>query len=381
MMMGHIIFEVKQMMDKGKKVVSITILLLLLAGGGILFSKVAHKKAPVTANMDNVTSVKVEQAKTSENPVILSYKATIEPVDEGVVSSKIAGRVVRILFDDSQQVSQDEPLIQLDDQDLRDQLNTAEANLQNLNINLETAQRNYDRNKQLFEQGAIAKADFESVETALKTAKANLNSSLVNIDSLKHSLANAVIRAPISGIIDNKSVNLGQYVSPGTELAKVKNVSSVYATIQVGQSDVKYITAGQKAQVKLGQNDSTIYEGVVKMINVSADSSARVFNCKVQINNPNQDLHPGVFANVEVATDQKKNLIAIPVNDLTGSEGEYSVFVLENGVARKRSISIGRIIQNLAEVTSGLQEGEQVIVTNLNTLQDGDKVTVNGQGE
>jgi len=219
------------------------------------------------------------------------------------------------------------------------------------------------------------------VETALKTAKANLNSSLVNIDSLKHSLANAVIRAPISGIIDNKSVNLGQYVSPGTELAKVKNVSSVYATIQVGQIDAKYIAVGQKAQVKLGQNDSTVYEGVVKMMNVSADTSARVFNCKVQINNPNQDLHPGTFANVEIATDQKKNLIAIPVNDLTGSEGEYSVFVLENGVARKRSISIGRIIQNLAEVTSGLQEGEQVIVTNLNTLQDGDKVTVNEQGE
>lgn len=368
-------------MTKRKKIVLATVFLLLFVAGGMFLSKIAQKKAPVTANTGNITSVEVEQAKTSENAVILSYKATLEPVDEGIVSSKVSGRVVRVLFDDNQQVSRDEPLIQLDDQDLRDQLNTAEANLQTLEINLETAQRNYDRYKQLFDTGAVAKADFESVETALKTAKANLNSSYVNIDSLKHSLADAVVRASISGTIEDKSVNLGQYVSPGTVLAKVKNISAVNAVIQVKQSDAKYITVGQKAQVKLDDNNSTVYEGIVKSMDVSADPSARVFNCKVQIDNPNQDLHPGVFANVEIDTGQKENIIAIPVNYLIGSEGEYSVFVLENDVARQRSISIGRISQNMAEVISGLQEGEQVIVTNLNTLQDGDKVTVNGQGE
>lgn len=367
-------------MKKGRKLALVAVILLLLTGGGMLFNKIAHQKTPVTVATANITAVKVEQVKTSEVPVVLSYKATIDPVDKGIVSNEVAGKVVSILFDNNQPVAEGDPLIQLDNQDLKDQLNTNEANLQSLEINLASAQRNYDRNKQLFDHGAIAKSDFENVETALETAKANLNSANVEIANLKDSLAKTVITAPISGTINDKSVNMGQYVQTGTELAQIENISSVYAVIQVNQTDAKYIKAGQQAQVKLGESNSTTYEGAVNSIDVSADPSARVFNCKVLINNPDQALHPGVFAQVNIPIDQNQKTITIPLNALTGSAGEYSVFVLQKGVARKHSISIGRIVKDSAEVISGLQVGEQLILTNLNTLQDGDKVAVNGQG-
>jgi len=368
-------------MSKGQKIVSIVTVLVVLVAGAVLFGKLSAKKVtPTTADAGNRTAVQVQQVKISENAAVMSFKATLEPVDEGIVSSKTAGRVEQILFEDGQKVTQGEPLVQLDDQELGNQLKTAEANLQSLEINLESAQRSYDRMKQLFDSQAIAKSDFQNAETALKTAKANLNSANVNIESLRDALANAIIRAPISGTMDEKSVNLGQYVSPGTVMAKVKNISSVNAVIQVKQSDANYISVGQKAQVKFDENNPTVYEGVVKSIDVAANPSARVFDCKVQISNQEQSLHPGIFARVEIGSGQNKKIVAVPIIALTGSEGNYAVFVADNGVARRRSVIIGELYQDVAEVKSGLQEGENVIITNLNMLQDGDAVAVAGQG-
>jgi len=369
-------------MRASRRMISITIALVVLFAGAMLFYKlIAMKKVPAPAAAGNKTVVEVQQAKTIENASVLTFKATLEPVDEGIVSGKISGKVVKILFEDGKKVSQDEPLVMLDDQDLRNQLKSAETNLQRLEINLESAQRDYDRNKQLFDNNAIAKSDFENAETALKTAKVDLESANVNIESLKDSLENFIIRAPISGTVDEKSVNLGQFVTPGAVLAKVKNTYSLNAVIQLKQSDLDKVKVGQKATLKLSKEDTAGYKGVVKAIDVSANVAARVFDCKVQIGNEAGKLHPGGFAYVEIPVDKKREMVAIPMEALTGSEGNYSIFTVENGVARKRIVTIGEIHDNMAEVISGLKAGEKVIVTNLNTLQDGDAVAVNGQGE
>lgn len=367
-------------MSINRKAISIVTIMAVLVAGVMLYSFGTKKEKTLPVAEAHKTSVKVEQAKTIANGAALSFKATLEPVDEGIVSSKVGGKVVSILFQDGKQVTQGEPLVELDDRELRNQLKAAETDLQKLKINLETSQHDYDRYQQLFDSDAIPKVDLENAETVLNNAKADLESANVKIQNLKDSLQDTVIEAPISGTMDEKNVSLGQYVSPGTVLGKVKNVASLNAVIQVNQDDAEYIKVGQKAQVKLSEHGS-VYEGVVKSIGVSADPSARVFNCKVQIENKNQLLHPGVYATVDIVTDQQKKMLVLPIGALSGSEGEYSVFIIENGVARKRSVNIGEIDQQLAEVKSGIKEGEKVIVTNLNTLQDGDEVVIAGQGE
>jgi len=364
--------------SKSKKLVLIVLTLVFVVGGIGVYKNSGTTNQSVQAS--NKTAVQVQQAKTVESTSALSLKANLEPVEKGIVGSKISGQAVRILFEDGDMVSQGQALIALDDQDLRNQLQAAEINLQKLQATLDSSQRSFDRTKALFESGAASKSTMEDAETALKLAQASVAAEQVNIQSIYNSLNNSVLRAPISGEVDEKNVSLGQYISPGTVLATVKNISSIKAVVQLKQSDLDKVKVGQKATLKLSKADTNAYEGIVKNINASADASARVFDCQIQIDNTDGKLRSGVFGYIEITNEQKKEILGIPLAALVGNEGSYSVFTIENNVARKHSVSIGEIQNDVAEVLSGIKAGDNIIVSNLNALQDGDIVEINGQG-
>lgn len=395
-------------MKKVKKIVLYSVISLIIIGGisvgrSKVFSEGNKKDNSKVTVASSKTTVQVQQAKTIEKDSGVSYKATLEAFEEGIVSSKTSGKVSRILFENGKSVSQGDPLIVLDDTDIRNQLRSAESQLkvsqsqlssselalQKLQTGVENAQRNYDRTKSLFDQGAVAKVDFENAETTLKNAKtdydsgqasieisnASIESAQVSIDNLQNSLNDMVIKAPISGVMDGKTVSLGQMASPGAVLAKVDNTSSIYAVIQVEQENIKNIQIGQKALVKINGDDKA-YEGVVNRIDASADPNARVFSCKIQLDNKNNSLHPGVFANAQIVSNEKVQVIAIPIEALGGNEGQYYVFVSDNGVAKKHTVTIGETDKNVVEIKSGIKSEDKIICTNTSTLQDGDKIQI-----
>jgi len=364
--------------SKPKKFVLIVLALVFVVGGIRVYKNLGAKNQSVQAA--NKVVVQVQQAKTVESTSTLSLKANLAPVEKGIVGSKISGQVVRILFEDGDMVSQGQALIAMDDQDLRNQLQAAEISLQKLQATLDSSQRSFDRTKALFDSGAASKSTMEDAETTLKLAQASVAAEQVNIQSINNSLNNSTLKAPISGEVDEKNVSLGQYVSPGTALATVKNTSSIKAVVQLKQSDLDKVKVGQKAFLRLSKDDANTYEGIVKNIAASADASARVFDCQIQIDNTDGKLRSGVFGYIEIANEQKKDILGIPLSALVGNEGSYSVFTMENNVARKHSVTIGEIQNDIAEVISGIKAGEDVIVTNLNVLQDGDAVEISGQG-
>lgn len=359
-----------------KKILIVFIVLILAV---FIFNAVTGKKQnPIQAS--NSTSVEVTQAQLVDWTSILTYKANLEPIEEASVSSKVSGQVVQVGFENGDRVSEGQALISLDVESLQNQLQAAQINLEKLQIILDTSQKNYDRTETLFASGAKSKTDMESAEADLKTAQANVQAQQVNIESINISLNNSVIRAPISGEISNKTVSLGQYVSPGAVLADIKNDSSIKCNIQLKQNDLDKVQVGEKVTWKATEGDTTGYEGIVKTIAASADSSTRLFDCQIQMNNQDNNLHSGVFGYIQMSGGEKKQVLAVPLTALSGSEGSYSVFTVENNVAHKHSVEIGEIQNDMAEVISGLQEGANVIISNLNTLQDGDAVQVKEQG-
>lgn len=400
-------------MKNKKKLMLYGVILVVFIFGGVFFanrssSKEIDQKSAGNTSQKTSIAVKAQEVKTVASAGKLSFKATLEPVEEGIVSSKISGKVVQVLFENGKAVSKGDPLVRLDDQDIRNQLSSAQSQLQasesqlngakaglpKIKANVESAQRNYTRLQTLFSQGAVTQVELENAETSMKAAQsdlasaqanintlmANVSAARANLNTINDSLANTVIKAPISGVMDEKSVDLGQFASPGAALAKVKNVAVLNAVIQVEQSALKDIKIGQKAQIKLNEDDSKVYEGTVKYIDISANPSARVFNCKIEVTNQGQALRPGIFAKVEINKGEQIQVIQIPMSALMGDEGNYFVFVMENGAARKKDVSVGEITKDTVEIKSGLKPGEQLITTNLNTLQDGDLVTAAGQG-
>ncbi|TGE37301.1 efflux RND transporter periplasmic adaptor subunit [Desulfosporosinus fructosivorans] len=380
-----------------KRMISIVIIVVIFIGGVAIFNgnefqstflaKDKQSEAPVASNKVAVQVISPQKAAQGEG---LHYKATLEADQEGIVSSKNSGKVISVLFNDGKQVTQGESLVILDDQDIKNQIKSAEsqlevskASLQKSEASLENTQRSYDRTKILAQQGVVAQAELDNAETSLKMIKAdiassqaNIQAAQTNIDNLKTGLADMIIRAPITGVMDGKNVSLGQFLAPGSVLGKVKDISVIDAAIEVDQALIQTIKIGQKARVKLNEDDTNNYEGIVKSINPSADPSSRAFKVKIQLNNEKLSLRPGVFAKVMLTDDVKVQKFVIPVALITGKEGDYSVYINDNGIVKKLAVTVGNLVNNQAEIKSGLQGNESIISTNLNMLQEGDEITV-----
>lgn len=408
-------------MVKRNKLICVIVMLATIGaisvGVGTFSGKAKNKSSISTTNM-NKTTVKVIKAATDTMANSTSYNASLEASEEGTISNKVGGKVVQVSFENGQSVSAGQALVKLDDTDIRNsiksseaqvaaaeaQLNSAQSSANSSQIginkqqtNLETAQRNYDRIKALYDQGAETKVNLEAAESQLKNAqtdlrtaqanaqsstlsaeaqRANIQKSQTDLNTQRESLQNTVITAPSSGVISGKNVTVGQYISPGTVLGKVQNISSVNAVIEVKDSDLSYVKVGAKAKFKLGDKDSEEYDGVVKSIDGVADPQSRAFKCKIQINNKDGKLKPGVFGKIKIATDENKKAITLPLKALGGSEGNYYVYINNNGVAKKQNITTGEISENTVEIKSGIKDGDSVICTNVGTLQDGDAVKV-----
>ena len=376
------------LITKKKAIIPIAIMVVIAVSVMILGNTDKKKTAIETVN--NMVSVKVQKVNLIPKSSGIEFKASLEASDEGVASCKVGGTVVQILFESGKYVSQGEALVKLDDQDARNnlkaaesQLSAAQTSLTGAEVNLQLAQNDFNRKKVLYDSNAISKVDLENAEAALRIAQANLElvkagiqTSRVNVENLKDSISNAIIKAPISGIMDEKNVHLGEYVNPGTMLAKVKTTDPIDAVIEVEQNNLEYIKVGQKAQVKVGENNLKVYEGTVKSVDVSADSSSRVSKCKIQLDNKNQELKPGIFALVEISGNEKVEITAIPIEALIGNQDSYHVYINDNGIARKRNVTIGETDKNVVEIKNGIQKGESVICSNVNTLQDGEAISV-----
>ncbi|NMF04482.1 efflux RND transporter periplasmic adaptor subunit [Clostridium beijerinckii] len=399
-----------------KIVIYAVIVIAVISCAAVAKSKLfTAKKEATTAVAASKTTVEVQISKAQEKSLGDSYKATLEAYQQGIVTSKIAAKVVNVSVENGQYVNAGDTIATLDDQDIQNsiktaqsqinsaeqqiktaeqQVNTAETSMEKYKLNLDDAQRNYDRQKTLFDGGAISKTDLEAAETKLNnakadynsgnasiesakagvgTAKANVETQKVNLEKYQSDLANTVIKAPISGVISDKALNVGQMASQGAALAKVNDISSVYATIQVPQEKITGVKIGQAATITVDGNDKT-YDGTIEAMDSAADATTRVFNCKVKIDNGDKSLLPGIFGKVQLISEEKAQVITVPISALAGNEGDYSVFINDNGIAKKQKITIGETNENNVEITDGIKEGDQVICTNISTLQEGSEV-------
>jgi multidrug efflux pump subunit AcrA (membrane-fusion protein) len=391
-------------MKKIKKIVLYAVVVIAVIGCAIVANNKLSpdkKDKPATV-VAKKTSVQVQVAKTVEKDSSYIFKSTLEAYQQGTVSSKLSAKVIGVSIKNGQYVNKGDTLITLDDQDIRNnikteqgklkvneqQLNAVQVAMEKYKVNLNDAQRNYDRQKALLEKKIIAQtdlevaekvlnsaqADYDSGNASIETSKANMASEQITISNYQDNLNNTVIKAPISGVISDKAVSVGQMASLNATLAKVNDISSVYATIQIPQDKVNIATIGQAATITVEGSDKT-YNGAVESMDLSADAISRVLNCKIKIDsNGDKSLLPGFYGKVNLSSDEKSKMITVPISALAGNEGNYSVLINDNGKAKKQKVTIGETNKNDIEITSGIKEGDQIICSNLSTLQNGSAI-------
>jgi len=264
-----------------------------------------------------------------------------------------------------------------------------EAALEVSRINYEQAKANYERGKQLYDSGAIAQAGQGGFETAFelpyKQAKvdfeqvkpAAIAAARAALASAQEQYNNTLIKSPISGVVTAVNVDPGELASPAspTPIVTVVNLSKVVVKAAVTENQINAIKRGQKVPVLISAVSATPITGTITNIALAADPVSKAYPIKVQIDNPELKLKPGMFAEVQL-TGEKKEALIIPKEAVVKIDSRDNVWVVNDNKAVSRPVTVGASDGNNIEIKDGLKEGEQVVVLGQDSLQDNAKVAV-----
>jgi len=193
-------------------------------------------------------------------------------------------------------------------------------------------------------------------------------------------LDDTVITAPIGGTISSLSVNPGEIIAPGVPVAIINKMDMMEVSIQLTEKDVGRIAVGQEVGIEISAVSSELLEGEVTAISPVADPRTKTYEMKASLPNEGGRLKAGMTATIHAVVAAEKETVVVPVDAVLTQQGEQVVYIVEDGVAYCRPVTLG--LENGSEVSvlEGLSPGEQVVVKGQHYLQDGGKVAVVGGG-
>lgn len=345
-------------------------------------------KAPASTENSSLP-VKVMTVTQADMQLNYNVSGQIKASVEVTIVPKVTGRVASVNVKIGDQLKKGQILFQIDSQEGRNQLTQSEASLDITQVNYETAlqalndaQVSYDRNKSLFEVGALSKTDMESATTKLVNAQFTVKQAQQQMEQAKASLSTAAttysdysVVAPMDGLVGEINVEIGQMVSQATQSAVVVNINDVKVDATVPESVVNNIQLGTKVPVTVKILGKFV-EGTVTAISPKASSTTMGYPVEVTIENPSGDIKPGMTANVNLFTGTLKNVIVLPVDTVIEQDGQHIVFIIENNKAQEVSVEVGESNDTQVEITKGLSAGQIVVTDGNKLLSDGQAVRV-----
>ncbi len=202
-----------------------------------------------------------------------------------------------------------------------------------------------------------------SAKESISTAAAAVESARASLATAKNTLNNTTITSPISGYVASKNINEGQMVSPGVEIFSVKNSNNVDAEIAVTEAVIPYVTVGTQAEVDIKSADNMKVNGVVTLVNTVKDAQTGMYTVRVSIPNDDNKIKIGMFADVTLVTEQSESSIVIPSDALLQENGDMYVYVANGNEAERKTVLLGIQNSDYAEVISGIDEGDRVVVS------------------
>jgi HlyD family secretion protein len=359
-----------------------------------------------------VVAVQVEKLvpRSIQSSVLASGRLVHE--EEVKLTTEEIGRVTAIYVDEGQQVTRGQLVLQIDDQRLRAAVeqNQAAARVQEIAIQRQQLQAanlrtQWERMQGLHERKLIDDDSFVTATNNLEIAEVDLRSSRESLSQVRAQLEQAQDRlsktsvySPIDGTVTSLDIKVGETAIssstniPGSSLMTIANPASILTEVNVDEADIANVEAGQRARVFAIAYPEQPVEGVVASIAVSAKvaegQQGLSFAVKIRLTDLNKiTLRPGMSCRAEIFSATRDSVLAAPIQairveeDLTANETRRHVFVNRDGTAKRIAVEVGLSDDTYQEVTSGLSEGEAVIIGPdrvLRALEDGDRVADRG---
>jgi membrane fusion protein (multidrug efflux system) len=299
---------------------------------------------------------------------------SIAAIEGAELAAEEAGRVSKIGVESGARVEKGQMLLELD-------TSVEEADLKGALARLEQARQNLVRVNNLKIQSATSAATVEEAQSRVRQSDAEVGSLKASIDRKK-------ITAPFAGRVGIRMVNIGQYVSQGTLLLPLFSIDPVYVNFSVPQQVSSKVTPGSKVLVRVDAASEKTFEGTVSAINPNIDQATRNLSIQAKVNNTDEFLRPGMFANVSMDFGDKLKYVVIPVSGISYAPYGDSVYIvntakLDDGteklVAKNQIVHLGERRGDFVAVLSGVKVGDSVISTGAFKLRDGADLVIHNE--
>lgn len=359
---------------RGKVGIAIVLVLGALGVlGGIKFLQITTLIAAsksFTQPPESVSSAVVKEEKWQST---LSAIGSVTAAQGVTVTPEIAGLIREITFESGAVVAKGDLLVRLD-------TSSEEAQLRAIKAQVELARINLDRTKTLRDENMVPQAD-------LDTAEANMKQNQANADAIQAVIDKKTIRAPFSGRLGIRQVNLGQYLDAGKPIVSLQSLTPIYADFSLPQQELARLKTGLRVRLGIDAFPGRQFEGELTAINPDLDSATRSVGLRASFENADGSLRPGMYARVEVLLPEENNVLVVPLTSVLNDPYGESVYVIESKstvpgatpslTVRRQIIKTGTTRGDFVTVEAGLKAGDKIASSGVFKLRPGMSVNEN----
>jgi membrane fusion protein, multidrug efflux system len=349
---------------------------LILAYALIFFACSNSSQQPP---VEKRVAVKVAAVARGSITSYVHVSGTTQPLQQAKIGSKVEGIVKEILADEGSVVKKNQVLLRLDPVEFILALNQARAALKQAECDLVQQANDWSRISTLYERRIVAKNRYDSMQAAYETAKARVEENRAVLALAQHKYEDSVVHAPFDGVITAKMMHEGEVSSLWAykwQALEIMDLSSVKLECDVSEKLKAQLHKGMQAEIKMDAFPGDTFTGRIATVNPVVEPAQRTFRIKIVIPNPEQKLTAGMFARVRIALSRKDNVLIIPAAEILERPDGHFIFIIKDGAAEQRRITLGDREEKIVEVVDGVKQGDVVVIEGSYRLQNGYKVDI-----
>lgn len=289
-------------------------------------------------------------------PQTAEFTSNIRGFKENDIAPTMPVRIENIFVEVGDKVRKNQLLAKMDPT----QLNTTSVQLAN-------TEADYKRIKQVYDAGGISKQEMDAAETQLKVLRDSYNNLLVNTE----------LRSPIDGIVTARNFDPGNLYGGSVPVLTVMQIDQVKVTVAVSEQYFPQVKMGMPATIRVDMYPDKTFEGKVTLISPAIDANTRTFNVEITIPNRSLELRPGMFSRTTLDFGSKEGIMVedISIQKQAGTNEKY-VYIVQDGKAVRRPVTTGVQVGNMINALTGINDGDEVVLTGISHLQNGSEVEV-----
>ena len=360
-----------------------------VVAGGIYFAV----WLPIPWLLPQVETTRVQVLTPTQASTVLTATGYTYARSRAAVGARIIGRVVELPVDEGDTIATGDIIAVLDSEDLQASVNLAEASLNEARARLADAEREFVRQADLVEDQLTSRALYDAAGTQREVALAQVGTAEARLNAAEAQLDYTVVRAPIDGVVIERNIEVGEMVAPGGftsqqstgSIVRIADPASLEVEADINESYIARLQLGQRASIRVDAVPDFDYSGSLRQIVPTADRQRAVVQVKVSIDNIDARLVPDMSCTVtfleegvDVSELVQPPKLLVPEEAVQYSGGAAFLFQVDEGMLRRVRVTLGEASEGRVEVLEGVSGGETIVSSNVDSLDDGQRVRVDG---